>query len=191
MYTGGRKITRLASTYGDYEGKSAYSFNLTDQHSLRIKSNLVISGEVGTSLRFLVDSTYHAQGHYMNPPAGIGKCVACGKDKVSHHDGQKCYVSAFLFPLMRMPHCVPSIRFHDFYLLTFLGWIKKNGRVDGTIVSARAPGDGWAAWHARDSTRELLLDTGTDGLFVLSITKAPDLLPRVNAALVLACKCMM
>ena len=38
---------------------------------------------------------------------------------------------------------------------------------------------------------KILLDAGPDGMFVLFTPRGPDLLPRIKAALVLACKCQM
>jgi hypothetical protein len=39
--------------------------------------------------------------------------------------------------------------------------------------------------------QKVLLDAGTDGMFLLFAHKSPALLPRIKAALVLACKCQM
>ena len=38
---------------------------------------------------------------------------------------------------------------------------------------------------------KLLLDAGPDGMFVLFTPRGPDLLPRIKAALVLACQCQL
>lgn len=105
-YLSGTKAI-LSSKYSEHAGKTAYCFNLTDRHSLRIKSNFVISSEVGNSLSFRVDSTFIGNGPYYN--LGVGKCTQCGKDKVDQYDGQKCYVSSLSFSFFLMSHSVSSV----------------------------------------------------------------------------------
>ena len=43
----------------------------------------------------------------------------------------------------------------------------------------------------KDGDQKVLLDAGSDGMFLLFAPKPSDLLPRIKAALVLACMCQM
>jgi hypothetical protein len=66
--------------------------------------------------------------------------------------------------------------------------------VKGTVVQVRRMSSGNIKSKndiKRGEHDRVLLDAGSDGMFVLLTPKSPDLLPRIKAALVLACKCLM
>ncbi len=74
------------------------------------------------------------------------------------------------------------------------GGVYAQSSVKGTVVQVRrmsscnlkSTNDIKRGEHDR-----VLLDAGSNGMFLLLTPKSPDLLPRIKAALVLACKCLM
>ena len=186
-YDGKIKLSSDDDVPEGFHDKEARAYTL---HTWKAKDNQVLPSELGTSLFVRINSTFQGPYYYYGAPAinhtaavlAAQKCQLCGKTRADHHNDY-CYVRNV--PGMLVLVLCASFQHQFANALTDLlscAMDQMGGGVKGISVGAShdtPPGFG-----------KLLVDAGSEGLFLFTTPKLPELPPRVLTALRLSQKCL-
>ena len=179
---------------GGFHDKEAQAYTL---RTLKAKDNQVLPSELGTSLFVRINSTF--QGPYynygapaLNTAAGLAaqKCQLCGKTRADHHDDDDCLLGHGYCHVRDVPGMLVLVLCASFQHqfanalsdLLSCAMDQMGGGVKGIIVGA--------SHDTPSGFGKLLVDAGSEGIFLFKTPKLPGLPPRVLTALSLSQKCL-